>query len=229
MLTLQEVSKSYRAGTEMVMALDQVSLTVLPGDFVAVTGRSGAGKSTLVALLGGLTPPDAGQVLWAGTDLWRLPDHARSALRARTLGFVFQFASLMPTLRVLENVMLPAAFGASPPGGREWALELLDRVGLAGEVNRFAWQLSGGQQKRVAVARALFPRPQLLLADEPTADLDEETEREIAALFQAVHQEGTAVVMVTHNTDLVSLATRHLVLNRGRVQAAAVPAPAARS
>ncbi|HYG59191.1 MAG TPA: ATP-binding cassette domain-containing protein, partial [Symbiobacteriaceae bacterium] len=139
----------------------------------------------------------------------------------RTMGFIFQFASLVPTLTVVENVLLPATF--LPPGeggtGRR-AVELLERVGLKEQIHRMPWQLSGGQQKRVAVARALMHNPAILLADEPTADLDEETEQEIVSLFAEVNRAGTTVLLATHNTDLARLSTQHLVLTGGRIKLA---------
>ncbi|HLN61197.1 MAG TPA: ABC transporter ATP-binding protein [Symbiobacteriaceae bacterium] len=218
MIQLDQVRKWYQAGGQQVDALQELTARIDAGEFVVVTGRSGAGKSTLLSVVGGLITPDTGRVLVAGQDLRAMPDAERSRLRCRTMGFVFQFASLIPTLTVTENVLLPATF--LPPGeapGRGRALELLERVGLREQVGRMPWQLSGGQQKRVAVARALLHNPALLLADEPTADLDEETEREIIALLAELNKAGTTVLLATHNTDLAALATRHLVLSGGRV------------
>ncbi|WP_264841980.1 ABC transporter ATP-binding protein [Caldinitratiruptor microaerophilus] len=222
MLALESVSKVYRHGDGSVAALDHVSLEVAPGDFVVITGRSGSGKTTLLAVSGGLTRPDAGRVRVDGVDLWSLTDDRRTALRAEKLGFVFQFASLVPTLTVLENVLLPTAFlpARRTIGARARALELLERVGLSDKVGSYPWQLSGGQQKRVAVARALLGRPALLLADEPTGDLDEETEADIVDLFRTCNAAGTAVLMVTHNTQLAAQATRHLRMSRGRLHEA---------
>lgn len=217
MIELVAVSKRYATGDQTVDALAAFSDRVAPGEFVVITGRSGAGKSTLLSLVGGLIRPDAGQVLVNGKDLWAMTDAERSHLRCRTMGFVFQFASLIPTLTVKENVMLPTAFLRHGEGGGSRALDLLERVGLKDLAGRFPWQLSGGQQKRVAVARALLNEPAVLLADEPTADLDETTEAEIVALFADVNRTGTTVLLATHNTDLVSMATRHLVLSGGRV------------
>lgn len=229
MLELESVTKVYHTAGETVTALDQVSLRVAPGEFLVITGRSGSGKTTLLSVAGGLTAPDSGRVRVGGTDLWSLTDDRRTALRAETMGFVFQFASLIPTLTVLENVLLPTAFlpPARSTGARARALALLERVGLERKAGSYPWQLSGGQQKRVAVARALLARPALLLADEPTGDLDEETEAEIVALFEEVSREGTAVLMVTHNTQLARVATRHLVMRAGRLEEAggAVTAP----
>lgn len=218
MIDLMQVSKRYGAGPSQVTALQALSEQIAQGEFLVVTGRSGAGKSTFLSLIGGLIRPDGGTVKVQGRDLWAMSDRDRSQFRAQTMGFIFQFASLIPTLSVLENVMLPTAFlPAGQGGGRERAISLLEQVGLKEQTARMPWQLSGGQQKRVAVARALLHNPPLLLADEPTADLDEETEGEIVALFQELNRAGTTVVMVTHNLDLVEVASRHLVLAGGRI------------
>lgn len=218
MIELERISKRYAARGRQVVALDELTLTIRSGEFVVVTGRSGAGKSTLLSLAGGLLRPDTGRVQVAGTDLWRLSDAERSLLRCRTMGFVFQFASLIPTLTVLENLLLPNAFLPRGEGaGQDRAQELLHRVGLGGLGSRMPWQLSGGQQKRVAVARALLLRPALILADEPTADLDEETERDVVSLLVEEQQRGAAVMLATHNRDLLRLATRHLELSEGRL------------
>lgn len=222
MIQLEGVSKRYRAGSQEIVALAEYTGAVDEGEFVVITGRSGAGKSTFLSLIGGLIRPDAGRVRIAGQDLWKMTDAARSLMRCRTMGFVFQFASLIPTLTVAENVMLPTAFLPAGEGvPRQRALDLLERVGLAGCGDRMPWQLSGGQQKRVAVARALLNQPRILLADEPTADLDEQTEQEIMQLFSELNRGGMTIVLATHSTELARLASRHLVLSGGRVHGAA--------
>ncbi len=221
MIQLYEVTKTYQTRAQRVVAVAPLSGRIARGEFVIVTGRSGAGKSTLLSLMGGLTRPDEGRVTVMDQDLWALSDAERARFRARHIGFVFQFASLIPTLTVLENLLVPASFLPPGEGGdRKRALELLERVGLPDCADRLPWQLSGGQQKRVAVARALLNRPELLLADEPTADLDEETERAIVDLFLEENRAGTTVVMVTHSTELVPLASRHLILSQGQVHLA---------
>jgi len=218
MIELERVSKFYQTGAQRVDALTELTDRIQKGEFLMVTGRSGAGKSTFLSLIGGLIRPDTGAVKVDGKDLWAMSDAERSQFRSRHMGFIFQFASLIPTLSVLDNVLLPSAFLPAGQGGdRARATNLLERVGLGGMTNRLPWQLSGGQQKRVAVARALLNSPSLLLADEPTADLDEETEKEIVTLFQELNRAGTTIVMVTHNTDLIDAASRHLVLTGGRV------------
>jgi len=218
MINLENVCKRYQSGGQMVEALQEFSAQIETGEFVVITGRSGAGKSTLLSVAGGLIRPDAGKVTVAGRDLWSMSDAERSRFRCQTMGFVFQFASLIPTLTVAENVMLPATFMPKAESGLGTrALELLERVGLQEQMRRMPWQLSGGQQKRVAVARALLHRPAILLADEPTADLDDQTEEEIVHLFQELNRTGTTVLLATHNTDLAARATRHLVLTGGRI------------
>lgn len=218
MIELEQISKRYAARGRQVVALAELTATIRQGEFVLVTGRSGAGKSTLLSLMSGLLRPDTGRVRVAGKDLWRLSDPERSLLRCRTMGFIFQFASLIPTLTVLENVLLPNAFLPKGEGaGRDRAEALLERVGLEGLGDRLPWQLSGGQQKRVAVARALLLKPAVILADEPTADLDEETERAVVNLLLEEQKRGATVVMATHNRDLLRVASRHLQLAEGRL------------
>jgi ABC-type lipoprotein export system ATPase subunit len=224
MITLEEVTKVYPLGKQQsVTAVRGVSLEIARGEFVIITGRSGSGKTTLLNLASGLTQPTSGRVLWEGTDLWSLVDRKRSLLRNQKIGFVFQFPSLLPSLTVLENVTLPTIFSANgtKAGTPERARELLDTVGLASKLNVYPRQLSAGQQQRVVVARALFNQPEVLLADEPTSDLDERTEREIMDLFAGIHdQTGVTIVMVTHTTQLLSYGTRALRMSEGQVVAA---------
>jgi putative ABC transport system ATP-binding protein len=218
MIVLENVRKQYQSGGQMVEALQEFSGAFGAGEFVVITGRSGAGKSTLLSVVGGLIRPDSGKVSVDRQDLWSLSDAERSRLRCQRMGFVFQFASLIPTLTVIENVMLPATFLPKGEAGlARRAAELLERVGLKEQMRRMPWQLSGGQQKRVAVARALLNNPAVLLADEPTADLDEETESEIVDLLAELNRAGTTILLATHNTDLATRATRHLVLTGGRI------------
>jgi ABC-type lipoprotein export system ATPase subunit len=229
MISLDDVTKVYTISKEhRVTAVRNVSLAVARGDFLIVTGRSGSGKTTLLNLAAALTPPTAGRVLWeeaagqAPLDLWRLSDRQRSNLRNQRIGFVFQFPSLLPALTVLENVALPTVFSANGAGPttHERARDLLHTVGLADKLSVLPRQLSAGQQQRVVVARALFNQPQILLADEPTSDLDERTEREIMDLFREIHaQTGVTIVMVTHTTDLVSYGTRHVCMAEGQIVA----------
>jgi putative ABC transport system ATP-binding protein/lipoprotein-releasing system ATP-binding protein len=221
MIVLDNVHKSYASDHDApVPAVRGVSLRIAPGEFVILTGRSGSGKTTLLNLMAGLTPPTSGRVIWAGQDLWRLRDRQRALLRNEKVGFVFQFPSLLPPLTVLDNVALPSSFGRNGARGHaeERARELLDSIGLGHKLNAYPRHLSAGQQQRVVIARALLNRPQMLLADEPTSDLDEVTEQEIMDLFRAIHAEtGCTVVMVTHTIGLVRYGTRHVCMADGQI------------
>jgi putative ABC transport system ATP-binding protein/lipoprotein-releasing system ATP-binding protein len=197
-----------------------VSLEVGRGEFVIITGRSGSGKTTLLNLAAGLARPTSGQVLLEGIDLWSLSDRQQSLLRNRKLGFVFQFPSLLPSLTAVENVGLPTIFGTNHRGpsvnGR--AAELLDMVGLSDKLAAYPRQLSAGQQQRVVIARALISQPEVLLADEPTSNLDEQTEKEIMSLFKEIHATtGVTILLVTHTSQLVSYGTRAIQMANGVV------------
>ena len=221
MITLEAVTKTYTLSQDLtVTAVHGASLEITRGEFVTITGRSGSGKTTLLNLAAGLTRPTAGRVLWEGQDLWRLGDRHRARLRNQKVGFVFQFPSLLPSLTVVDNLMVPTMF--SPDGAsvglRERAREMLDSVGLAAKANVYPRQLSAGQQQRAVIARALINRPQILLADEPTSDLDEHTEQEIMALFSQIHtQTGMTVVLVTHTRQLVHYGTRSIEMADGQI------------
>lgn len=216
MIKAINLCKSYRAGGQSLAAADRVNLNVAKGEMVAVVGHSGSGKTTFLSLLGGLTRPDSGQVLIDGVDIWSLSDGAISELRNRKLGFIYQFSSLIPTLSVLENVCLPSVFGPGDDNPTELAKDLLAQVGLADKAGFYPAQLSGGQQRRVAIARAFIGSPALILADEPTGDLDEETEREIINLFRRVNAEqATTFVIVTHNRELATQVHRQVVMKNG--------------
>lgn len=215
---LENVSKHFRQGEALVRAVDEVSLEIFPGDFLVLTGRSGSGKTTLLSLIGGLTTPTAGRVHLFGRDLARLNDVALSAMRAERLGFVFQFASLLPTLTALDNVRLPGLF-ASRPVTKATALELLGWVGLADKARSYPSALSGGQVARVALARALANRPALFLADEPTGNLDVDTEREIFTLLRELNRvRGVTILLVTHNPELACYGNRRLRMDCGRLE-----------
>ena len=221
MITIQNVSKTYTVNKELVVpAVRNVSLEVEKGEFVVITGRSGSGKTTLLNLVAGLTRPTSGKVLLDGVEVWTLPDEEQSLLRNQKIGFVFQFASLLPTLTTVENVMLPTMFGEkqSSDYARERAAFLLEQVGLSDKLTSFPRQLSGGQQQRVVIARALMNEPQLLLADEPTSDLDEMTEQEIMAQFRDIHAEtGVTVLLVTHSAELGRYGTRSIEMAGGEI------------
>jgi putative ABC transport system ATP-binding protein/lipoprotein-releasing system ATP-binding protein len=211
------VSKHYQLGSVTVKAVERATLEVSAGDFLTITGRSGSGKTTLLSLIGGLTNPTSGQVKVFGQALDDLADAAISTLRAERIGFAFQFASLIPTLTALDNVRLPGLF-ASRPVNLGKAAELLSWVGLADKRASYPAELSGGQQARVALARALANHPDLLLADEPTGNLDVETEWEVLSLLRELNRErGTTVVLVTHNPELARYGNRHLIMQRGEL------------
>jgi lipoprotein-releasing system ATP-binding protein len=221
MISLQNVSKTYVVSKDLsVPAVQDITFQVDDGDFVVITGRSGSGKTTLLSLVAGLTRPTAGQVLLDGVEVWRLPDREQSLLRNQKIGFVFQFPSLLPTLPAVENVMLPTMFGEGQSGkdSHERATHLLEQVGLADKLRSYPRQLSGGQQQRVVIARALMNEPHLLLADEPTSDLDELTEREIMALFQDIHaRTGVTIMLVTHSSELGRYGTRSIRMAAGQI------------
>ncbi len=222
LLSLQTVSKIYpMTAGNMVNAVRDVTLEVDRGEFLIITGRSGSGKTTLLNLAAGLTRPTSGQVFLEGVSLWGLSDKQQAAARNRKIGFIFQFPSLLPTLNVLENVALPTAFS---PNHRsqpaiERAAELLHTVGLSDKLTAFPRQLSAGQQQRVVIARSLINQPEILLADEATSDLDEQTEQEIMELLKQIHgQTNVTILMVTHTTQLVSYGTRALQMANGALR-----------
>ncbi len=209
--------KTYGAGEGAVHALDGVDLTVAPGEFVAVMGPSGCGKSTLLNMLGGLDTPTAGQVFVAGADLTTLPDDRLTELRRRRIGFVFQAFNLIPVLDAVENAALPLTLdGAADAEAR--AIDWLTRVGLGDRLKNRPDELSGGQQQRVAVARALSTDPALVLADEPTGNLDSRSATEIAELLAQVASEWhRSVLMVTHDPRIASFAERLVLMRDGRI------------
>jgi len=213
------VSKVYGTGAARVDVLKQVDFELRAGEYVAVIGPSGSGKSTLLNLVAGLDQPDSGEVFLDGRELGRLSDRERSALRNRLVGFVFQAFHLLDHLTVAENVALPAFFAqrpTAPEARRARAEEVLQRVGLKGFEDKSPALLSGGQRQRVAIARALYHKPKLLLADEPTGNLDSATGEEVLDLFHELHEEeGTAVLVVTHEPRVTDRATRTVRLLDG--------------
>ena len=221
MFGLKQVTKVYPLdGTSSVTAVRELSLSVQRGEFVVITGRSGSGKTTVLNLMAGLTRPTAGCVEVDGADLWGMPDRQQSAMRNWRIGFVFQFPSLLPSLTVLENVLLPVMFRPAPDRGEvtEQAAKLLEMVGLADKVAALPRQLSAGQQQRVVIARALINEPEILIADEPTSNLDDQTEREIIATVEKTHSlRGVTVVMVTHSRYLGTRGARTIEMAEGRI------------
>ena len=215
----EDLTKIYGKGETAVTALDHVDMSVEAGEFVAVMGPSGCGKSTLLHLLGGLDRPTEGRVIIDGQPINELPDDALTKLRRRKIGFVFQFFNLIPVLDAVENAALPVTLdGINQKEAKTRAREWLEKVGLGDRLNSRPDQLSGGQQQRVAVARALVAEPTLVLADEPTGNLDSRASEEIVGLLRQVANEwGRAVVMVTHDTRLAAYADRILFLKDGAV------------
>jgi putative ABC transport system ATP-binding protein/lipoprotein-releasing system ATP-binding protein len=207
-----KLKKIYLSDNTMVTAVNDVSLSVEQGEFVVILGHSGSGKTTLLSLIGGLTVPDSGEVRINGVENWGQSDEALSDMRNRTIGFIFQFASLIPTLTSLENILLPLTFGKKPSGSYDKAKEILRLVGLEDKANSFPSQLSGGQQRRIAIARAFINQPDIILADEPTGDLDEETEEDILNIFKEYNMKGTTFVVVTHNVRLAKTQNNARVL-----------------
>lgn len=197
--------KNYLTDGEEVAAVNNASLSVSREDFAIILGHSGSGKTTLLSMIGGLAKPDNGSVIVNGINCWEQSESDLAAMRNGTIGFIFQFGSLIPTLTALENILLPLSFagGGKTSADIDFAHELLKQVGLSEKENSFPAQLSGGQQRRVAIARAFVNKPQIILADEPTGDLDEETENEILELFRMYNTEkGTTFLVVTHNNHL---------------------------
>lgn len=221
MITLSQITKTYPLGKgNAVSAVNGVNLDIDQSEFVMIVGRSGSGKTTLLNLAAGLTRPTSGKVMLDGTDLWSLTDQQQSFLRSQRIGFVFQFPSLLPSLTVFENVILPTVFGSEKESVKvnERATQLLTRVGLGDKLTAYPRQLSAGQQQRVVIARALINEPIALLADEPTSNLDEKTELEIMELFHELHASmGITIVMVTHMRQLVSYGTRAVEMANGQI------------
>jgi len=222
MLACRQVSKSYKTERGVVSAVAGVDLEVPAGRFVAIIGRSGSGKSTLMAMIGGLSRPSTGTVEVGGIDVWRLSETALAAFRNERIGYVFQFASLLPTLRLIDNVALPAMLRRRQSTAAAYAKAsgLLDRMGLGGYLDAYPSEVSAGEQRRAAIARALINDPALLLADEPTSDLDEQTEIEIMDELLAVNRElGTTLVLVTHNLALAEQAEQIVHIANGAIVA----------
>jgi ABC-type lipoprotein export system ATPase subunit len=211
------LSKHYQDGDRLVKAVEQVDLAIAPGDFLSIIGHSGCGKTTLLSLLGGLTRPTSGTVEVDGVNLWSISDDELARLRNRRVSFIYQFASLIPTLTALENVMLPAVFASPPRDVRDKALELLSAVGLGEKIRAYPARLSGGQQRRVAIARSFINDPSVVLADEPTGDLDQETESDVFDFFTEINRKQVAFVLVTHSLQLAAKAATRLQMDHGRL------------
>jgi putative ABC transport system ATP-binding protein len=224
LIELHDVRKTYRVGDEDVHALAGVNLAIAPGEFVAIVGPSGSGKSTLMHLLGFMDRPTSGRLMFEAMDVSHLSTSDQATHRARKLGFVFQAFNLLPRLSVLENVLLPLTYARGRDGaGSRRAAEVLERVGLSHRARHRPSQLSGGERQRVAIARALINRPKLILADEPTGNLDGQNVDRLLALFRELHAEGQTIVLVTHDANVASTAGRQIRMQDGRVVAPPTP------
>jgi putative ABC transport system ATP-binding protein len=218
-ITLKAVSKTYNSNGAKTYALRDTGLTIRPGEFVSIVGKSGSGKSTLINMITGIDRPTAGEVWVDDTTVHTLNEGQIAVWRGRTIGVIFQFFQLLPTLTALENVMLPMDLcGMYSRRERQTrALDLLDRIEMAAYANKLPSELSGGEQQRVAIARALANDPPILVADEPTGNLDSKTTERITALFEGLVVQGKTVIMVTHDRDLAQKAGRTVVLSDGEI------------
>ena len=218
LVVAEALSKVYPRGREQVHALREVSFEILEGEFAAIAGPSGSGKTTLLNLLGCMDAPTAGTLRIAGREVQELSERERTQFRRDRIGFVFQHFSLLPTLTVEENVALPAMFAHRPARAR--VIELLERVGLSHRRDHRPAELSGGEMQRAAIARALINQPSILLADEPTGNLDTATGENIISLFEQLNADGLTLLVVTHNSALASAAQRQILLRDGRLDIA---------
>jgi len=218
-LHIENLTKTYTVGHATFMGVDNISLAIDRGDFISIVGHSGSGKTTLVSIIGGILKPTSGRVLLEGLDICSLDDNKLSEYRAKRIGFMFQFASLLPILTAKENVLLPGIFSPGPKTDNDKAArDLLEMVGIGDKQDSYPSQLSGGQQRRVAIARALLNGPDIILADEPTGDLDEETEAEIMHLFEKINkQQGVTIILITHNLELAGKAQKKLRMSKGQL------------
>lgn len=218
-IRLEDICRIYRVGSQEVRALDGVSLSIYKNEYVAIMGPSGSGKSTLMNILGCLDSPDSGRYILNGTDVSEMDDGEMADVRNREIGFVFQSFNLLPRYNALENVALPMVYAGVPAGERrEKAAQALRSVGLEDRMDHRPNELSGGQRQRVALARALINSPSIILADEPTGNLDTHTSVEIMRLFDEIYRNGNTVIVVTHEEDIAAYAHRVIRLRDGRVE-----------
>lgn len=212
-----DLVKYYGKGDNLVRAVDHTSLKIEPEEFTAIVGRSGSGKSTLLHMLGGLDRPDSGKVLLKGLDIFKLKEDKLAALRRRKIGFIFQSFNLVPSLNVWENIILPIGLDGKKPD-RDFVMGIVKKIGMEDKLKSLPSTLSGGQQQRVAIARALAARPDIILADEPTGNLDSRTELEVVSMLKScVSDYGQTLVMMTHDETIAQMADRILVIEDGKV------------
>ncbi|MER2063668.1 MAG: ABC transporter ATP-binding protein [Alkalibacterium sp.] len=218
MIEITDIEKIYRLGGETIKALDNVTLSIKEGEFTSIMGPSGSGKSTLMNILGLLDRFDSGEYMLNGTDVSGLSDSQLARIRNKEIGFVFQSFNLMARMNVLENVMLPLVYAKVPYKERkERATEALEKVGLGNRLDHMTNEISGGQKQRVAIARAIVNRPSVLMADEPTGNLDSKTTEDIMRIFQDLNDEGTTIVMVTHEPEMAAYTKRIVHFRDGKI------------
>lgn len=216
-LETRDLVKYYGSGEGIVRAIDHTNIQICSGEFVAVVGRSGSGKSTLLHMLGGLDYPDSGQVLIEGKDIFQLKNDPLAVFRRRKIGFIFQSYNLIPSLNVWENIVLPIGLDGRRVD-KAYVMDVIQRIGMQDKIHTLPQTLSGGQQQRVAIARALASRPAILLADEPTGNLDSRTEIEVISLLKnCVAEYGQTLVMITHDETIAQMADRMIVIEDGKV------------
>ncbi len=218
-IELRNLAKHYEMGENIVRALDGIDVEIKKGDFIAIVGPSGSGKSTMMNMIGALDLATKGEIFLDDEDIENLEESELAQIRGRKIGFVFQTFNLIPTLTALENVMLPMTFqGLSKEEKLERAKKILEKVGLEHRKNHFPNELSGGEMQRVAIARALANNPEVILADEPTGNLDSKTGKEIMKIFTDLNKKGKTIIFVTHDLDLTKYATKVLKLRDGKIE-----------
>ena len=219
LIELQHIEKHYKMGNEIILALSEVNLSIEKNEYVALMGPSGSGKSTLMNILGCLDTPTSGTYILNNQDVSKMHDNQLAEIRNKEIGFVFQTFNLLPKLTALENLMLPMLYAGKPKAEREAiAKKVISHVGLENRMNHKPNELSGGQRQRVAVARALVNNPSIILADEPTGNLDSKTSSEIMSLFAEIHQNGNTIILVTHEEDIARNAQRIIRMKDGTIE-----------
>lgn len=218
MLELRQLKKNYeRTNMSSFTAVENVNIKIMPGDFISIIGRSGSGKSTILNMIAGLLRPTDGKILINGYDLWSMNDTAMAKIRNSKIGYIPQGPSLLSNLSILDNVRLPFCFLHKKGSGIEPAMALLEEIGLKDLAERYPAELSGGEMRRAAIARALINNPEILIADEPTGDLDDETTKEVMKLFYDINCNGTTILMVTHENEIATLGNRLFIMSSGKL------------